>query len=615
MNKPSPGGIAAKLRSALARLPELWPALFRSATSPNPIDIGQILLTSNGNYMAVVDRDYTYRWVNDGYLNLFNQGRDDIVGHSIAEIFGKEVFETTIRPDMDRCLAGEQVKIDDWRDLPNGRHFFNVILSPYYAEAGHVEWVIVDAHDISDRKRAQQELQDSEERFQLAVRGTNDGLWDWNIKNNQSWWSPRLYELLGYTDGEIEAGHEHFMERVHPDDQGRTHDAIRAHHQQQIPYDIEHRVQTKSGAYRWFRRRGQAVWDNQGKPVRMAGSMCDIHERKAAEAQLDLYRHIVSSTSNFLSYIDRDLIYREVNDAYLQAFGKIRDQIVGCHAQQLFGKEAFEGGIKDYMQQCLGGAAVNYELRLDFPNRGKRLLVVHYDPHRGDDGQVQGIVVSAVDITERRRAEEALRKSDEQLRCFFDAGLVGMAITSPDKEWVQFNQTFCDITGYSREELLQMTWVDITHPDDVVSNVALLDQARAGVIDGYSIEKRFLRKDGKTVYAALSGECVRREDGSLDYIIILFQDITERKQTETAMATLQHQLLQSQKMEAIGQLTGGIAHDFNNILASILGYTDLVLKRCVREGEDKLKEFLMEIKIGGERARDLVTQMLTYSRA
>ena len=136
-----------------------------------------------------------------------------------------------------------------------------------------------------DRKQAQDALLKSETRYARAVRGTNDGLWDWNVLTNEDYLSPRWKELLGYADDELTNHYDTFFSRVHPDDTSRVQDAIQAHFEQDVPYNIEHRLRTKSGEYRWFSVRGKADRDEQGKAVLMSGAITDITERKRAEEE------------------------------------------------------------------------------------------------------------------------------------------------------------------------------------------------------------------------------------------------------------------------------------------------------------------------------------------
>lgn len=130
-------------------------------------------------------------------------------------------------------------------------------------------------------------LADSEERFQLAAKGSSAGVWDWqDIVNDQQWWSPKFYDLLGYADNEIEPKVPNFSKLLHPDDVKPTFDLVDKHFTKKSPFEIEYRLMTKSGEYKWFLGSGQAEWNEKGEPVRMVGSIIDINERKTAEEKL-----------------------------------------------------------------------------------------------------------------------------------------------------------------------------------------------------------------------------------------------------------------------------------------------------------------------------------------
>jgi PAS domain S-box-containing protein len=153
------------------------------------------------------------------------------------------------------------------------------------------------------------------------------------------------------------------------------------------------------------------------------------------------------------------------------------------------------------------------------------------------------VLIALTDVTIQKRQlgdlrqrcdEEALARhvSPEQLRPFFQSQLIGMAITSPEKGWLQVNDTLCEILGYSSAELLRMNWAELTYPEDLNANVALFERMMSGEIDAYSLEKRFVRKDGRIVPTRLSIQCVRRADRSFDCALVLVEDISERKQLE-----------------------------------------------------------------------------------
>ncbi|HKW86938.1 MAG TPA: PAS domain S-box protein, partial [Nitrospiraceae bacterium] len=165
---------------------------------------------------------------------------------------------------------------------------------PIRDASGHVDRITGIAEDITDRKRVEQELRASEERLELAVKGSSDGLWDgrplagepWSSPHTPVWYSPRFKAMLGFEEQEFENVLGSLIMLLHPDDIQRVFAALSAHIECKEPYDVEYRLRTKQGEYRWFRSRAQAIWDEAGNLLRMAGSLQCITDRKRAEQRL-----------------------------------------------------------------------------------------------------------------------------------------------------------------------------------------------------------------------------------------------------------------------------------------------------------------------------------------
>ncbi|HEV2284475.1 MAG TPA: PAS domain S-box protein, partial [Steroidobacteraceae bacterium] len=143
-----------------------------------------------------------------------------------------------------------------------------------------------------------------------------------------------------------------------------------------------------------------------------------------------------------------------------------------------------------------------------------------------------------VDITERKLAQDKLLESEARLRSFFEQPLTGFAITSPDKGWLAVNDRLCAMLGYSRAELLAKTWEQLTHPDDVAANTVQFARMLAGELDSYTLEKRYLRKDGEVIWASIATGCVRKRDGSVDYLCTLLADTTQRRKAQLRVQQL-----------------------------------------------------------------------------
>jgi PAS domain S-box-containing protein len=154
-------------------------------------------------------------------------------------------------------------------------------------DTGKVVSILSFVEDITQRKKAEEALKESEERFERAIRGSNDGIWDWfDINQEKIWCSPRVFEIIGYPPQEFQFTLSKLKALVHPQDKDHIFREIFDHLYRHIPYETEYRWQTKSGRYIWIGIRGQAEWDELGNPIRMAGSISDITARKIAEIEL-----------------------------------------------------------------------------------------------------------------------------------------------------------------------------------------------------------------------------------------------------------------------------------------------------------------------------------------
>ncbi len=233
-------------------------------------------------------------------------------------------------------------------------------------------------------------------------------------------------------------------------------------------------------------------------------------------------------------------------------------------------------------------------------------------PIFNDEGIITGVVLVFRDQTDERAAQRALLKSEERFRLTFEQAAVGIAHIAPDGLFLRVNKKLCDIVGYNKEELLQITFQEVTYPDDLATDLDYVQQLLNGAIDHYSMQKRYLTKDGSKIWVNLTVALVRDSSGLPEYFISVVEDITETKKTEREHENLREQLAQAQKMESIGLLAGGVAHDYNNMLTVISGYAEMALQYTA-EGEPLYAD-LMEILKASQRSIDITRQLLAFAR-
>jgi len=385
--------------------------------------------------------------------------------------------------------------------------------------------------------RAEESLRVSEERFALAVRGSNDGLWDWDIQNNSLYWSPRLKELLGYADDELEVDSDTFRSHLHPDDREHAGAAIEAHFKDRGLYEVEQRLRTKSGEHRWFRTWGQALWDEAGNPVRIVGFTTDITERVRAEEELRESRSLLRETQKMAQVGGWELDLETNEQVWTE-------EVYHIHEVDLDYKPDLEGGVSFYapehrpiIQQAVQRAAETgepWDLELQFITaKGNRLWVRAIGKAHLKDGKAIKLSGTFQDITERKQAEEALRESEEKFRTIFETVADMISYVDTHGKILDVNKRVEDLLGYKRDEVIGKNFTRLGGLG--VKNLPRMlklfgDTIRGGgARDGVELELE--HKDGRQVFVEVGTRFIKK-GGRIEGIVSVFRDVTERKRVE-----------------------------------------------------------------------------------
>ncbi|HUF93900.1 MAG TPA: PAS domain S-box protein [Candidatus Limnocylindria bacterium] len=321
----------------------------------------------------------------------------------------------------------------------------------------------------------------------------------------------------------------------------------------------------------------------------------ELRFRQMADSSRDVF---------FLQSLDSSqMLY--VSPAYEKIWGRTCDSLYAT--PQSWADAIHPDDLQDTLTAFEAGRATGFdhEFRIVRPDGGIRWMHVRGFPVLDDAGRPYRITGVVSDVTQRKEASGDLRESEERFRATFEQAAAGMCHTTLDGRYVRVNQRFCDIVGYTRDELLARTFQDITHADDHALDVLANQRQLAGEVQTMAREKRYIHKDGSVVWVDLMVSMLREASGEPKYLIAVVQDITARRQ-------LEQELLHAQRMEGVGQLAGGIAHDFNNLLTVIGGRSELALAKL--QPADPLRRDLDLIKKTADRAAALTRQLLAFSR-
>jgi len=349
----------------------------------------------------------------------------------------------------------------------------------------------------------------------------------------------------------------------------------------------------------------------QGKTARQA-ILRDITDRRRAEQALreseERYRLLFENNPQPMWVYDRETqAFLAVNEAACRHYGYSREEFLRMQIQELGPSahvsalpESFESETREFHWAGVWKHRKKDRATIDVQ------IASHPMNFAGRDAQL----ILSNDVTERKRAEEALRQSEQRYRDIFDFATLGIYQSRRDGSFVTANAPLAEMLGYdSPEELMKRN----------LDEVYVVAGERESLIARYETDQpphrqevRWRRKDGKQIWIELDARAVRGPDGSTRYFEGFVHDVTQRKRGEEEKRRLEEQLTQAQKMEAVGQLAGGIAHDFNNLLTAISGYSELLLGEL--PPEDLRRSHADEIRKAGERAASLTQQLLAFSR-
>jgi PAS domain S-box-containing protein len=555
----------------------------------------------------------------DARVSSWNQAATTLFGWTEEEVLGRELPYVPSSQESEADALWEQGvhnmvrgPISLHRQRKDGA-LLNLLLWPVFIHdgAGRLTAAIGLYVDQSELEWAEEALRKSEERFDRAVRSSHVGLWDgwrapgipWHDPRTPVWWSPCVRDMLGFDPHEFPDVLGSWIDALHPEDKDRIFTALTAHIERRTPYDVEYRLRTKQGRYRWMRARGQAIWDADGSPLRMAGSLQDITDRKQTELALRKSEQAIRQLQEATSAQGLTLDQRIES---VLALGCRRfhlpiglmtktegDQLVVTHAWdpdkrfapglQLPLCDSYCGttltapnpvaidhagasewrthpgyravGMESYLGTTLVGAHTVYGTIC--------FLSPHPRPISFTQAEKDFLLLMARWVSgelDRSLSEQTLRFSEERWQRFVANAPVGLVMVDADKHILSANAAFCHLTGYSAEEVIGNTYALYTHPDDLPKNLQLTEEFFAGKRQEYTFEKRYVRKNGEIIWVSIRASRLTVHGSAAPLLLAVVEDITDHKQAladrERISQDLHDNILQS--LYAVGmQLEAG----------------------------------------------------------
>ena len=484
--------------------------------------------------------------------------------------------------------------------------------------------------DVDTRRRAEEALRQSEARYEIAMSGSNEGHWVWNVETDEIYSSPMHRELFGIGADENLPTRTLFLARmgVHPDDVAVVQQAMADHlvgHSTRV--DIEFRVvDRRTGEVRWMHTRAQATRDADGRAVRVGGATVEVSERKRAEEALraseERFALAVAGSKDGVSDWDivRDRMF--TSPRAMQICGVVSDVTVRTRAEWLallkLHPEDRQRYFDDTERHLSGEVEVrDGEYRVQHPDGEYRWVRIRGMSVRDAQGRAIRWAGSSSDIDAQKRVEQALRQSEERYQLAVEGSNEGLWDWDLRTDLLFLSARAQTLLGREPGEPLRprREWIESGryHPDDAASMRRALSDHLRGKTPHFSCEYRIRHGSGEWHWYRQRGIAVRDARGRATRVAGSMEDVTDRRTAEADRDRFEAQLRQAQKLEAIGTLAGGIAHDFNNILAAILGYGEMVQKEST-PGTPQQRHIDAAMS-AAMRAKSLVERILAFSRS
>jgi PAS domain S-box-containing protein len=535
--------------------------------------------------------DGTILRANRAELELIGYAREDYVGHPVAEFHDDPAALAELRA---RLAAGAA-----FRELParlrardGSLRDVRLAGSPF-REGGTVRFAHCFTREVAPQ------------RFHLALRATQDVIWDWDLQGSRVVWAGGTPAFFGCVPEEVPLGYEQWAARVHPDDLAMAEAAARAALESGVEsWEHEYRFRRVDGGWARMAERAVIVRDAAGRPMRVVGAMQDVTRRRHSEEATTRLAAIVASSSDAIIGKTCDGIVTSWNAAAERMFGYTESEMVGRSILTLI-PEALHEQERATMARIRRGERVEFADAERIRKDGVRIAVAtSISPIRDGAGLVMGASSIMREITERKRAQEELARREERYRALVTATTSVVWTADPDGRFVEPQPSWEEYTGQTPEAYRGLGWADALHPDDRAAVQAAWTRARERGAVFHAEGRLWSRQEGGYRHFLARGAPVRGPDGRVREWIGTLTDVEDRWAVE-------ERLRHAERMESVGRLAGGIAHEANNQMTVVLGAATFLLRRA-REDDDR--EDLEHIRRAAERTAAITQQLLAFSR-
>jgi len=465
----------------------------------------------------------------------------------------------------------------------------------------------------AELRASEASLRENQQRFELTVGGSGDGLWEYNSQTGDNWFSPRFKEMLGYREEDLPNTLEAWKNSVHPDDLDAALAAFDTHLKNDVPYEIEYRLKSSEGGYRWIRDRAKSLRDAQGRAYRTSGSISDITERKQAEIELAHSRKLINAVlahSPAAIYLkDLEGHYLMVNPIWCEVTGVSRERAIGASDFDFQSREVAEEFVANDQRVAATGRPVHSEEQLPQSDGTVHTYMSYKFPVADENGEVFAVGGVSSDITE-------IKQRERQYRILVDTipGTVYRRSLDRQHTLLFISKEVENLSGYPAADFTGnavRSFASLIHPDDA----AAVDKTVATAVEQhqpYTIEYRVVRADGALRHVYERGQAEYDGEGVAERLDGTIIDITEIKELQADLEKARETA--DQANQAKSTFLANMSHELRTPMNAILGYSEMLIEEAEDLEQEDFIPDLKKINQAGNHLLTLINDVLDLSK-
>jgi PAS domain S-box-containing protein len=561
-----------------------------------------------------------FTFVSDWFLRIAGDSREDLLKMTNRDYMTPESSKKVYKIFAELLQTGEPAKnvVHEIVTTKGEKRVHELSASLMRDRGGNPIGFRGTVRNVTERVKFENALRESEEKYRTILEDIEDAYYEDDLSGNFTFFNDSVCRILGYSKEELMGmNYRKYIDEETAEEVFQAYNKVYTTGKPIKGFEIE--AIRKDSTKIYTESSASLMKDKESQPIGFRGIVRDVTERKQAEEALreseEKYRRLFENTGTAIFIAEEGMTISHVNAMCEKLTGYSRDEIEGKMKTIDFVADEEVERIKAYhigRRETDSNIPTEYELRLVDRQGSIKNVIIQI----GMIPNTKQSIASIIDITPLKETEEALRESEERYRNFIDNAPIGMYTINTKGEFTYANKKLLEMTGYKLEDSLNKSFHPIVHPEDLPMVQEKIQKRIDGKGTTAPYEIKIFDASGRIMWVKIQSESIYETDENGNNRIREMQsfveDITEQMFFEEEKKRLQEQLQQVQKMEAIGILAGGIAHDFNNILSPIMVHSEMGMMKV--PPDNPVHQHFDEIFKAGERATDMVKQILTFSR-